>query len=36
MNKLYFDDNFEILRRIDDERVHLICPNPKNKERTCL
>ena len=28
MNKLYFRDNLEILREMDDERVHLICPDP--------
>ncbi len=28
MNKLYFGDNLEILREMDDERVHLICTDP--------
>ena len=28
MNKLYFGDNLEILREIDDERVNLICTDP--------
>ena len=28
MNKLYFGDNLEILRELDDERVHLICTDP--------
>ena len=28
MNKLYFGDNLEILREIDDESVHLICTDP--------
>ena len=28
MNKLYFGDNLEILRGMDDERVHLICTDP--------
>ena len=28
MNKLYFGDNLEILREIDDARVHLICTDP--------
>ena len=28
MNKLYFRDNLEILREVDDERVHLICTDP--------
>ena len=28
MNKLYFGDNLEILREMDDERVQLICTDP--------
>ena len=28
MNKLYFGDNLEILREMDDERVDLICTDP--------
>ncbi len=28
MNKLYFGDNLEILREMEDERVHLICTDP--------
>ena len=28
MNRLYFGDNLEILREMDDERVHLICTDP--------
>ena len=28
MNKLYFGDNLEILREIDDARVDLICTDP--------
>ena len=28
MNKLYFGDNLEILREMDDERVCLICTDP--------
>ena len=28
MNKLYFGDNLEILRELDDERVQLICTDP--------
>ena len=36
MNKLYFGDNLEILRELDDERVSLICVNPKNKAQACL
>ena len=28
MNKLYFGDNLEILRELDDARVHLICTDP--------
>lgn len=28
MNKLYFGDNLEILREMDDERIHLICTDP--------
>ena len=28
MNKLYFGDNLQILREMDDERVHLICTDP--------
>ena len=28
MNKLYFGDNLEILREMDDARVHLICTDP--------
>ena len=28
MNKCYFGNNLKILREIDDQRVHLICPNP--------
>ena len=28
MNKLYFGDNLEILRELDNERVHLICTDP--------
>ena len=28
MNKLYFGDNLEILREIDDESVDLICTDP--------
>ena len=28
MNKLYFGDNLEILREMDDKRVHLICTDP--------
>ena len=28
MNKLYFGDNLEILREMDDQRVHLICTDP--------
>ena len=28
MNKLYFGDNLEILREIDDESVNLICTDP--------
>ena len=28
MNKLYFGDNLEILREMNDERVHLICTDP--------
>ncbi len=27
-NKLYFGDNLEILREMDEERVHLICTDP--------
>ena len=28
MNKLYFGDNLEILREIEDESVDLICTDP--------
>ncbi|MXV72927.1 site-specific DNA-methyltransferase [Candidatus Poribacteria bacterium] len=28
MNKLYFGDNLEILRELNDQRVHLICTDP--------
>ena len=28
MNKLYFGDNLEILREMDDQRVDLICTDP--------
>ena len=28
MNKLYFGDNLEVLREMDDERVNLICTDP--------
>ena len=28
MNRLYFGDNLEILREMDDARVHLICTDP--------
>ena len=28
MNKLYFGDNLEILREMDDEQVNLICTDP--------
>ena len=28
MNKLYFGDTLEILREMDDERIHLICTDP--------
>ena len=28
MNKLYFGDNLEILREMDEERVDLICTDP--------
>ena len=28
MNKLYFGDNLEILREMDNERVYLICTDP--------
>ncbi len=28
MNKLYFGDNLEILREMEDTRVHLICTDP--------
>ena len=28
MNKLYFGDNLEILREMDDEQIHLICTDP--------
>ena len=28
MNKLYFGDNLEILREMDDERIDLICTDP--------
>lgn len=28
MNKLYFGDNLEILRELNNERVHLICTDP--------
>ena len=28
MNKLYFGDNLEILREMDDQRIDLICTDP--------
>jgi len=28
VNKLYFGDNLEILRELNDARVHLICTDP--------
>ena len=28
MNTLYFGDNLEVMRKIDDQRVDLICTDP--------